>query len=180
MGPALRRKTKTKRPQQRETTRDAPGGAATDDRDCKAIAKTMSFCHANNLHHPVGHLLSNRQKKSKNNSNVPKQEKFHHSVYVILLDSAVLKHRSVLNLNPNRDPAKPCVYVGMTGLPVEHRFENHKHGYKSAWVVKKYGVRLLPELYAHLNPMPFGAALQMENDLAEDLRAEGYTVTGGK
>jgi hypothetical protein len=68
----------------------------------------------------------------------------------------------------------------MTGLPVEHRFENHKHGYKSAWVVKKYGVRLLSELYAHLNPMPFWAALQMENDLAEDLRAEGYTVTGGK
>jgi len=65
MGPALRRKTKTKRPQQRETTRDAPGGATTYDRDCKAIAKTMSFCHANNLHHPVGHLLSNRQKNRK-------------------------------------------------------------------------------------------------------------------
>jgi len=65
MGPALRRKTKTKRPQQRETTRDAPGGAITVDGDCKAIAKTMSFCHANNLHHPVGHLLSNRQKNRK-------------------------------------------------------------------------------------------------------------------
>jgi len=25
----------------------------------------------------------------------------------------------------------------MTGIPVEHRFENHKNGYKSAWVVKK-------------------------------------------
>ena len=108
------------------------------------------------------------------------QEKFHHSVYVILLDPAVLKHRSVLRLNPKRDPSKPCVYVGMTGLPVEHRFENHKHGYKSAWVVKKYGVRLLPELYVHLNPMPFEAAAQMEMDLAEDLRAGGYTVTGGK
>ena len=31
-----------------------------------------------------------------------------------------------------RDPKKPAVYVGMTGLPVDHRFENHKHGYKSA------------------------------------------------
>jgi hypothetical protein len=30
-----------------------------------------------------------------------------------------------------------------------------------------------------LNPMPFEAAAQMEKDLAEDLRAEGYTVTGG-
>jgi hypothetical protein len=111
---------------------------------------------------------------------VSKPEKFHHSVYVILLDCAVLKHRSVLRLNPKRDPAKLCLYVGMTGLPVEHRFENHKHGYKSAWVVEKYGIRLLPEFYEHLNPMPFEAAAQMEKDLAEDLRAEGYTVTGGR
>lgn len=104
----------------------------------------------------------------------------HHSVYVILLDPAVARHPSIRRLNPGRDPEKPCIYVGMTGLPVEHRFENHRHGYKSAWVVEKYGLRLLPELFAHLNPMPFEAAAQMEMDLAEDLRAQGYTVTGGK
>jgi hypothetical protein len=109
-----------------------------------------------------------------------KEQKFHHSVYVILLDEAVAKHPSILRLNRKRNPLKPCVYVGMTGLPVDHRFENHKNGYKSAWVVRKYGVRLLPELYEHLNPMPFEAAAQMEIELAEDLRAEGYTVTGGK
>ena len=57
--------------------------------------------------------------------------------------------------------------------------ENHKNGYKAAWVVEKYGLRLIPELYAHLNPMPYEAALQMEMDLADDLRREGYTVTGG-
>src|SRR5207249_10783710 len=109
-----------------------------------------------------------------------KHLKFHHSVYVVLLESAVAKHPSILRANPKRDPLKPCVYVGMTGLPVDHRFENHKNGYKSAWVVKKYGVRLMPELYQHLNPMPFEGAAQMEIELAEDLRAEGYTVTGGK
>jgi len=38
---------------------------------------------------------------------------------------------------------------------------------------------LMPELYEYLNPMPFEAAAQMEKDLAADLRAEGYTVTGG-
>jgi len=108
----------------------------------------------------------------------PPQE-HHHSVYVILLGAAVLKHPSILRANPKRDPSKPAVYVGMTGLPVEHRFENHKHGYKSAWVVKKYGIRLLPELYEHLNPMPFDAAVEMEKELAADLRTEGYTVTGG-
>ena len=104
---------------------------------------------------------------------------FHHNVYVILLDPKVARHPTIRRMNPNRDPKKPCVYVGMSGLPPEHRFENHKHGYKAAWVVEKYGVRLLPELYEHLNPMPYEAALQMELELAEDLRNEGYTVTGG-
>ena len=104
---------------------------------------------------------------------------FHQRVYVILLDPAVLQHSSILRLNPNRDPAKPCVYVGMTGLAVQDRFQNHKKGQKSAWVVKKYGLRLMPELYEYLNPMPFEAASQMEKDLAEDLRADGYTVAGG-
>jgi hypothetical protein len=103
-------------------------------------------------------------------------EKFHHSVYVILLKPAVAEHPSILRRNPNRDPAKPCLYVGMTGLPIEHRFENQKNGYKSAWTVKKYGIRLMPELYEHLNPMPFEAA-QMEK--AEDLRGEGVHCHGG-
>jgi hypothetical protein len=81
---------------------------------------------------------------------------------VILLADAVAKRPSILRLNPKRDPLKPCVYVGMTGLPVDHRFENHKYGCKSAWVVRKYGMRLMPELYEHLNPMPFEAAVQIE------------------
>jgi hypothetical protein len=110
---------------------------------------------------------------------VQAKQQFHHNVYVILLNNAVAKHRSILRLNPKRDPLKPCVYVGMTGIPVDDRFENHKNGYKAAWVVRKYGVRLMPELYEHLNPMPFEAAVQMEMELAEDLQAAGYTVTGG-
>ena len=107
------------------------------------------------------------------------EPEFHHNVYVVLLSKAALKDLSILRRNPNRDPSKPAVYVGMTGLPVDHRFENHKNGYKSARLVRKYGVRLLPELYSHLNPMPFEAATEMERDLAEDLRNEGYTVAGG-
>ena len=108
-----------------------------------------------------------------------KKETFHHNVYVILLDDSVAKHPSILRLNPNRDPAKPCVYVGMTGIPVEHRFENHKNGYKSARLVRQYGVRLLPELFEHLNPMPYEHAVQMEKDLDDDLRTQGYAVCGG-
>ena len=97
----------------------------------------------------------------------------------MLLDPAVGKVRKVRAANPERDRKKPSVYVGMTGLTPEERFANHKAGIKDAPLVKRYGLRLLPELYQHLNPMPFEAAAQMEQDLAEDLRRAGYTVTGG-
>jgi hypothetical protein len=106
-------------------------------------------------------------------------ERFHHHVYVVLLDGAVLLEPRVLLANPKRDPAKPCVYVGMTGIPPIERFQNHKDGYKASHYVQKYGVQLLPELYEYLNPMPFEAACQMEKELAEELREQGYTVCGG-
>jgi hypothetical protein len=97
----------------------------------------------------------------------------------VLLAPAAGKVRTVRLANPDRDPEKPCVYVSMTGLTPEERLANHQAGTKAASVVTRYGVRLLPELYAHLNPMPFDAAAKMEVDLAEDLRRAGYTVTGG-
>jgi len=37
----------------------------------------------------------------------------------------------------------------------------------------------MPELYGHLNPLPYEAAMQMEKDLAEDLRTAGYIVIDG-
>lgn len=104
---------------------------------------------------------------------------YRHSVYVVLLSRAVARLAQVKRANPRRDPSRPCVYVGMTGLSPEERFARHKAGVKAAYVVKKYGQQLMPELYAHLNPMPYEAALRMEQDLAEDLRRAGYTVTGG-
>src|SRR5438093_6915124 len=89
------------------------------------------------------------------------EPEFHHNVYVVLLSKAALKDLSILQRNPQRDPSKPAVYVGMTGLPVDRRFENHKNGYKSACLGRRYGVRLLPELFEHLNPMPYEHAVQM-------------------
>jgi|SRR5688572_16143028 len=103
----------------------------------------------------------------------------HHNVYVVLLKPGVARLRAVRLANPERDPQKPCVYVGMTGLSPGERFANHLQGIKSSPFVRLYAVRLLPELYSHLNPMPYEAALRMELDLAEDLRRMGYTVTGG-
>lgn len=103
----------------------------------------------------------------------------HHSVYVVLLAPSAARLRAVRAANPQRDRQKPCVYVGMTGLPPEERLANHKQGIKAASVVTRYGLRLMPELYEHLNPMPYEAAVRMEMNLAEDLRRAGYTVTGG-
>jgi predicted GIY-YIG superfamily endonuclease len=103
----------------------------------------------------------------------------HHHVYVVQLDPAVAALRKVRALNPQRRPDRGCVYVGMTGLSPDERLANHLRGIKASYFVKRYGIRLLPELYEHLNPMPFAAATQMEKDLAEDLRRNGYTVVGG-
>ena len=67
----------------------------------------------------------------------------------------------------------------MTGLSPEQRFLNHKSGIKAAGVVRRFGERLVPRLYAHLNPMPYARALAMESMLAESLRKRGYAVFGG-
>jgi predicted GIY-YIG superfamily endonuclease len=90
----------------------------------------------------------------------------HHFVYVVYLR------------NPKGD-GKAGYYVGMTGLSPEKRFDNHKNGVKAARVVRRYGERLVPKLYAHLNPMTFKRAQAMEEMLADSLRKRGYTVFGG-
>ena len=43
--------------------------------------------------------------------------------------------------------------------------------------IEHYAIRLLPELYAHLNPMPCEVAAHIEKDLADELRWAGYTVS---
>jgi len=67
----------------------------------------------------------------------------------------------------------------MTGLTPEQRFQNHKQGIKSAGVVRRFGERLVPRLYAHLNPMPYAKAQEMEVFLADSLRKRGFVVYGG-
>lgn len=95
-----------------------------------------------------------------------KVRRHHHSVYVVFLR------------NPRGD-GKAGYYVGMTGLTPERRFANHKAGIKAASVVRRFGERLVPVLYEHLNPMCYADALRMEGELAESLRKRGYTVFGG-
>jgi len=100
----------------------------------------------------------------------------HHNVYVIELDPRILNHYRFRKANPNRDLLKPCVYVGCTGLAPEERFAKHKAGIRANKYVQKYGLRLLPRLYAYANPMPYEAARDMEVELAIALQEEGYAV----
>jgi predicted GIY-YIG superfamily endonuclease len=90
----------------------------------------------------------------------------HHFVYVVYLR------------NPQGD-GRAGYYVGMTGLTPERRFENHKAGIKAARVVRRFGERLVPRLYAHLNPMTYAEAVAMEGQLAAELRGRGFQVFGG-
>ncbi|MGZ5090356.1 MAG: hypothetical protein ACXWCY_01560 [Burkholderiales bacterium] len=105
--------------------------------------------------------------------------KHHHCVYVVLLSRDVLYEPKFKRCNPKYDPAKPCVYVGMTGLTPDQRFDKHKAGIRSNKFVRLYGVRLAPELYECFNPMPYEAAKDMEVELAIGLREQGYGVWQG-
>lgn len=108
-----------------------------------------------------------------------RRARHHHHVYVVELDPAVLNLARFRRSNPDRDMLKPCVYVGMTGLTPEQRFARHKAGVRANRYVQRYGLRLLPKLYAYANPMPYAAAREMEVELAIALREEGYAVWQG-
>ena len=106
----------------------------------------------------------------------PRPTRATHHVYVIELDPRVWIHAKFRRSNPERNPEKPPLYVGMTGLTPEIRFERHRYGVKDNTYVRKYGVRLRPDLYAGLNPLPRKEAERMEKVLAQELRADGYGV----
>ncbi len=70
-------------------------------------------------------------------------------------------------------------YGDLMKQQVKEWFKKHKAGYKASRYVRKYGVRLMPELYEDLNPLTYNEAVIAEQGLARKLRKEGYTVVGG-
>ena|SRR4051812_3419786 len=102
--------------------------------------------------------------------------RWHHHVYVIELSKDVLYEARFRKSNPDYVTGKPCVYVGMTGLNPDLRFDKHKAGIQANKFAQEYGLRLLPELYAVYNPMPYRGASEMEVELAIALREQGYGV----
>ena len=70
----------------------------------------------------------------------------HYHVYVIELSKDVLYEGRFKKANPDYVLGKPCVYVGMTGLDPDLRFDKHKAGLQSNRYVRQFGLRLLPHL----------------------------------
>ncbi len=101
----------------------------------------------------------------------------HHHVYVVLLDPAVATRAKFIKVNPQYKPGQPCVYVGMTGLDPDTRFDRHKAGIQANALVQHYGLRLMPELVDDLKqPMSYADACYMEVDVAIRLRESGFGV----
>ncbi len=105
--------------------------------------------------------------------------KQHYHVYVIELDDAVWNIARFRKANPDYQLGKPFVYVGMTGLDPDLRFDKHKAGIQSNSYARRFGLRLLPSLYTMYNPMPYEAARDMEVELGIALREAGYGVWQG-
>jgi predicted GIY-YIG superfamily endonuclease len=90
-----------------------------------------------------------------------------HSVYVILL-----RDRSALG--------RWGLYVGQTSRDPDLRFDQHKAGHKGSRAVKRFGVRLLPHLVEHLNPLQGWESLELEAALAQGFRDAGIPwIEGG-
>jgi hypothetical protein len=100
----------------------------------------------------------------------------HYSVYVIELSKEVLGEVRFIRCNPDYRDGKPCVYVGMTGLDPDLRFDKHKAGIQSNRYVLRFGLRLLPDLYEAYNPMPYALAQETEIEVGIALREAGFGV----
>jgi len=76
-----------------------------------------------------------------------------------------------------RDPRLPWLYIGSSSRSPERRFDQHLNGYKSARLVKRFALRLRPDLYEDLDPVKSsGAAVEAEKERARELAACGFVA----
>ena len=99
-----------------------------------------------------------------------------HNVYVVELSKEVWYEPKFRRSNPDYEIGYPCVYIGMTGLDPDVRFDKHKAGIQSNRFVREYGLRLWPDLYEGFNPMTYDEACAREVEIGIDLRNAGFGV----
>jgi hypothetical protein len=89
-------------------------------------------------------------------------------VYVIELERAAGRRR---------DPRLPWLYVGSSARSPERRFEQHLSGYRSAGLVKRFALRLRPDLYEDLDSLRSSrAAVEAEAERARELASCGFVA----
>ena len=106
----------------------------------------------------------------------PARRRGRHHVYVVQLSDEVWNLARFRKANPDHVLGQPFVYVGMTGLDPDVRFDNHKAGIQANRFVQQYGMRLLPDLYEAFNPMRYEDAVDKEIEIGIDLRSAGFGV----
>lgn len=89
------------------------------------------------------------------------------NIYLVLLDYS------------DSRPEPYGVYVGATRYRPAQRFDQHKAGIRAAGSVLQRGVEVLSGPVLHLQRIPRAEAADIEEGLAEALRAEGLLVQGG-
>ncbi|MES2786208.1 MAG: hypothetical protein V4684_12160 [Pseudomonadota bacterium] len=100
----------------------------------------------------------------------------HYHVYVIQLSDEVWNSARFRKANPAYQMGQPFVYVGMTGLDPDLRFDKHKAGMQANAFVRDYGLKLIPALYEQHNPMLYDDARLMEVEIGIQLRGRGFGV----
>jgi hypothetical protein len=98
-----------------------------------------------------------------------------HSIYAVELNPDVWKSRAFRARNP-AGAASGCLYIGITGLTPEARFERHRDGTQSGRFVRMHGRRLRLDLVEGFSRLPYRIAACMEPRLAAWLRAQGFGV----
>lgn len=99
------------------------------------------------------------------------------NLYVIQLDPLVRKDsKAFREKNPSYKADKHCLYVGSSAHTPEKRFDQHKAGEGANRYAKKYGLRLLPELYRDRPILTANNYVEEEKAYAEALRREGHAV----
>jgi len=87
----------------------------------------------------------------------------------------------VIELTPDagrrRDPRIPWVYVGSSARDPEIRFDQHQRGYKSSGLVRRFALRLRPDLYDDLDPFSGSKTAQhAELARARELARYGFVA----
>lgn len=96
-------------------------------------------------------------------------------IYVIVLRKGVLADKRFREKNLHYQGRRLCLYVGLSVLTPEVRFQQHLDREHASRIVRRYGKRVLASRCKKISSL-YETALQRERQHAQQLRREGYAV----